>query len=131
MPRRAPYGSWVSPITASVIASGTIRLASPLIDRDEVYWLESRPTEGGRNVVARAGRALTPAPFNVRTRVHEYGGGALAVADGTIYFCNWGDQRIYRQRPDAQPERSDTKCSTPPGDHSGWKIDSLGPPATR
>jgi dipeptidyl aminopeptidase/acylaminoacyl peptidase len=104
MPRRAPYGSWVSPITASVIASGTIRLASPLIDRDEVYWLESRPTEGGRNVVARAGRALTPAPFNVRTRVHEYGGGALAVADGTIYFCNWGDQRIYRQRPDAQPE---------------------------
>jgi dipeptidyl aminopeptidase/acylaminoacyl peptidase len=89
-----------------MIAAGTVRLGGPVLDGAETYWLESRPREGGRYVVVGGPPAqeLTPAPFNVRTRVHEYGGGAFAVADGTIYFCNWTDQRIYRQRSGGQPE---------------------------
>ena len=67
-----------------------------------------RPTEGGRNIIVRRtpdGQIAdtTPTPFNARTRVHEYGGGAFAVVHGTIYFSNFADQRIYRQEPGAMP----------------------------
>ena len=104
----APYGSWTSPITADLIASATITLGQIALDGEDVYWSELRPTEGGRVVVVRRspdGRTtdVTPAPFNARTRVHEYGGGAYAVADGTVYFSNFADQRLYRQDPGATP----------------------------
>jgi dipeptidyl aminopeptidase/acylaminoacyl peptidase len=102
--RVAPYGSWASPVTADLIAGGTLRLGSPWIDGGAVYWLEGRPKEGGRYVVVRDGEALTPAPFNVRSRVHEYGGGAYAVANGVVYFVNFADQRIYRHEPGTSPE---------------------------
>ena len=46
---------------------------------------------------------ITPAPFNVRTRVHEYGGGSYLVHQGTVYFSNFADQRLYRQDADAEP----------------------------
>jgi dipeptidyl aminopeptidase/acylaminoacyl peptidase len=104
----APYGSWTSPITADSIASATITLGQIALDGEDVYWSELRPTEGGRVVVVRRspdGRTtdVTAAPFNARTRVHEYGGGAYAVADGTVYFSNFADQRLYRQDPGATP----------------------------
>ncbi|NET46239.1 S9 family peptidase [Okeania sp. SIO2B3] len=105
----APYGSWKSPITADLIVAGTIGLNSIAIDGEDVYWIEGRPSEGGRNVIVRHtpdGQTtdITPSPFNVRTRVHEYGGGAFLVTDGTIYFSNFADQRLYRQTPDAAPQ---------------------------
>ena len=61
------------------------------MDGDDIYWLEGRPTEGGRNALVRRAADgtiadVTPREFNVRTRVHEYGGGAYAVADGVVYF---------------------------------------------
>jgi dipeptidyl aminopeptidase/acylaminoacyl peptidase len=95
-----PYGTWPSPIAAKAVAEQGVRLASVTVDGDDVYWLERRPNEGGRSVVVRRradGRheELTPQGFNVRTRVHEYGGGAYVVAGGTIYFTNFQDQRIY------------------------------------
>ena len=107
-PMTAPYGSWKSPITSKLIASGTIGLTQVEVDGDDVYWIEMRPTEGGRCVVVRRtpdGRTsdVTPSPFNARTRVHEYGGGAFAVADGTVYFSNFADQRLYRQDHGSQP----------------------------
>ena len=107
-PQVAPYGSWKSPITSDLIASGTIRLGQIALDGGDVYWIEMRPAEGGRNVIVRRtsdGRTtdMTPPPFNARTRVHEYGGGAFVVIDGTIYFSNFADQRLYRQEPGAQP----------------------------
>ena len=46
---------------------------------------------------------VTPAPYNVRTRVHEYGGGAFLVQDGVVFFANFSDQRIYRQAPGGAP----------------------------
>jgi dipeptidyl aminopeptidase/acylaminoacyl peptidase len=105
----ASYGCWKSPITSELIVAGTIGLGGVIFDGEDIYWLEGRPTEGGRNVLVRqtpdgAIKDVTPPPFNVRTRVHEYGGGSLLIADGTIYFSNFSDQRIYRQRPDSEPQ---------------------------
>jgi dipeptidyl aminopeptidase/acylaminoacyl peptidase len=108
-PTIAPYGSWHSPITADLLLGGTVNLSQPLIDGEFVYWLEGRPLEGGRNVVVRRSEAggeedVTPPDFNVRTRVHEYGGGDYMVGDGVVYFANYVDQRIYQQRPGATPQ---------------------------
>ena len=95
-----PYGAWPSPITPSLVAAQGLRLGAVSVDGDDIYWTEGRALEGGRSVLVRRsgnGRIedVTPAPFNVRTRVHEYGGGAYVVAGGVIYFSNFSDQRIY------------------------------------
>ncbi|HEX4137543.1 MAG TPA: S9 family peptidase [Bryobacteraceae bacterium] len=80
----------------------SIGLSEVRFDGDDIYWLESRPQEGGRYVVVRyvawnsSTEDVTLQEFNVRTRVHEYGGGAWTVADGMIYFSNYSDNRLYR-----------------------------------
>jgi dipeptidyl aminopeptidase/acylaminoacyl peptidase len=105
----APYGSWRSPISSDLIVRGVVGLGGVVLDGRDVYWMEIRPGEGGRSVVVRRtpdGRTedVTPQPFNARTRVHEYGGGDFAVHDGTVYFSNFADQRIYRRAPGGEPE---------------------------
>ena len=107
--KTAPYGSWKSPITSDLIVAGTVGLGQVRLDGEAVYWIEQRPTEGGRNVIVQRTPDgtivdMTPPPFNARTRVHEYGGGAYAVRDGTLYFSNFTDQRLYRQTGTATPE---------------------------
>ncbi len=107
--KTAVYGSWKSPITSDLIVAGTVGLGQVRLDGEAVYWIEQRPAEGGRNVIVRRTpdgtiADLTPAPLNARTRVHEYGGGAYAVQDGTCYFSNFTDQRLYRQTGAADPE---------------------------
>src|SRR5918993_428276 len=96
-----PYGSWPSPLTAARVTAGALRLDQIQLDGDDVYWLEGRASEGGRNVVVKwtADKVVdvTPAAFNVRSRVHEYGGAAYTVHKGAIYFTNFSDQRVYRQ----------------------------------
>src|SRR5262245_22036209 len=101
-PTIALYGAWKSPITSDLMVAGTIGLTQVGLDGDDAYWLEGRPAEAGRVVIVRrapGGRAadVTPAGFNVRTRVHEYGGAAALIVDGTIYFSNFDDNRLYRQ----------------------------------
>jgi dipeptidyl aminopeptidase/acylaminoacyl peptidase len=96
-----PYGTWPSPISAEAVAAQSLRLGTPALDGDDPYWLEGRPAEGGRSVLVRRTpdgdtRDVTPPPFNVRTRVHEYGGGAYLVDRGAVWFVNFADQRIYR-----------------------------------
>ena len=109
MPETAPYGTWRSPITPESLTEAQVGLGPVTIDRGQICWLESRPDEGGRTVVARLradGRAeddLTPAPFNVRTRVHEYGGGAFAARQGIMLAVNFTDQRVYRLEPGRAP----------------------------
>jgi dipeptidyl aminopeptidase/acylaminoacyl peptidase len=105
----ANYGSWKSPIISDLIVSGTIGLGGIYLDNDDIYWLEGRPSEGGRNVIVRRtsdGKIsdVTPSPFNVRTRVHEYGGSSFLVTDSTIYFSNFTDQRLYSQTIDSPPQ---------------------------
>ncbi len=112
-----PYGSWPSPLTAARVTAGALRLDQIQLDGDDVYWLEGRASEGGRNVVVSASANtlrriesasaqglrrdgsvdVTPPGFNVRSRVHEYGGAAYTVHKGAIYFTNFSDQRVYRQ----------------------------------
>jgi hypothetical protein len=103
----APYGTWKSPITADLIAAGDRRLDQVALDGDDVYWVESRPAEGGRNALLRWRNGeitdLVPSTFNVRTRVHEYGGGAYAVDAGIVYFANFSDQRLYRLPQTGEP----------------------------
>jgi dipeptidyl aminopeptidase/acylaminoacyl peptidase len=107
--RIAPYGSWKSPITSDLIVSGSIGLSQPLIDGPNTYWIEMRPTEGGRSVVVKRDALgvvsdVNPTSFNARTRVHEYGGGDYAVRDGVVYFSNFSDQRLYVVRDKAAPQ---------------------------
>jgi len=109
MPSTAPYGSWKSPITTDLIVSGTIGMGQVVLDDEDVYWVEMRPSEGGRMVVVKQALEsepvdVTPEPFNVRTRVHEYGGAAYLVNDGVVFFSNFSDQRMYRQDPGEEPK---------------------------
>ncbi|CAN5170863.1 S9 family peptidase [soil metagenome] len=104
-----PYGSWPSPISIEGAVSSRLALSEPRLEGDDVYWTEGRPQERGRQVIVRWNESegatdVTPAEFNARTMAHEYGGGWYAVHDGTVYFANLGDGRIYRQRRDAAPE---------------------------
>jgi dienelactone hydrolase len=129
MPRAqtASYGSWSSPITSDLIVASTIGLSGILVDGSDVYWLESRPQEGGRSVIVRSAADgssvdVTPpvsaageAVFNVRSRVHEYGGGAYLVSNGVVYFCNDPDQRLYRQEPGAAPVAITPAAARPRG----------------
>ena len=83
-------------------------MSQPQLDGPDIYWLELRPIEGGRNVVVKRLDAgsftdLTPRPFNARTRVHEYGGGDYVVSNGVVYFTNFADQRLYKQVGPGEP----------------------------
>ncbi len=105
----APYGSWKSPITTDLIVSETIGLAQLILDGQNIYWIEMRPSEGGRSVIVQRTPEghiddLTPPPFSARTRAHEYGGGDYTVSHGTIYFSNFADQRVYRQIAGSEPQ---------------------------
>src|SRR5215213_690777 len=101
----SPYGFWVSPITSDLVVQDTIRLDQVALDGSAIYWSESQPQKQGRYFVYRTGggddvEPVTPDDsnaFNVRTRVHEYGGGAFLVHEGVVYFSNFADQRLYRQ----------------------------------
>jgi dipeptidyl aminopeptidase/acylaminoacyl peptidase len=107
-PKIAPYGSWKSPITSDLIVTATVGLGQIALDGEDTYWVELRPSEGGRNCIVRRtpdGRIsdVTPQGFNARTRVHEYGGGDFAVRAGTVYFSNFADQRAYSQTQGSAP----------------------------
>ncbi|MEX0990479.1 MAG: prolyl oligopeptidase family serine peptidase [Actinomycetota bacterium] len=96
------YGTWASPVSAATVAEGRRGLGAVWLDGGATLWTELRPAEGGRNVLMRAAPFaepvdVTPEGFNVRTRVHEYGGGAFWVREGVVVFANLADQRLYRQ----------------------------------
>jgi dipeptidyl aminopeptidase/acylaminoacyl peptidase len=107
-----PYGAWPSPITAADVATGQVLISYPIVTGTDVWWQEGRPDEGGRVTVVRCDasgqqRPLLPAPWNARTRVHEYGGrsylpvpgrpqdGQGTAAGQAIVFANYADQRLY------------------------------------
>jgi dipeptidyl aminopeptidase/acylaminoacyl peptidase len=104
----APYGTWRSPISAEMVSVEGISLVQPRLEGGAVYWLEGRPSEGGRTVLVRAAPSsdpvdLTPEAYDVRTTAHEYGGGAYLIHEGTAFFSNFEDQRLYRQDEDGDP----------------------------
>jgi dipeptidyl aminopeptidase/acylaminoacyl peptidase len=115
-----PYGAWRSPITSELIVAETLGLGDIRVDGGDIYWIEGRPGEGGRNVLVRRDPGgsvddITPLPFSVRTRVHEYGGGAMSVHRGFVYFTNFADQRLYQQAGGMPP----TPLTPPPDPEPG------------
>ena len=125
MPQIAPYGSWKSPITSEVMTASTIRIEDVVLDGADIYWSEQHPNEKGRYVIERWSPdgsviELLPAPWSARTRVHEYGGAAFIVVDGTVYFQNDADQRVYRL-----DQGGTTTPLTPEGDirHADFTFD--------
>jgi dipeptidyl aminopeptidase/acylaminoacyl peptidase len=96
----APYGAWRSPLTSDLLVAGGLSLSQPRLDGGEVHWLEGRPAEGGRQVVVRARdgaiQDLSPPGTNVRSRVHEYGGGDYLVAGGALFFVDFAEPGVFR-----------------------------------
>lgn len=101
----SPYGSWPSPFSAASVAGSSPRIDGARFVGDEIWWGESVPAEGGRVTVrSSTGREVLPGPWNARSRVHEYGGGAwTADPDGILYFVDATDQRVYRLTADGEP----------------------------
>lgn len=115
MGRTAPYGTWLSPLAPERAAAGAVRFGGVAVDGEDVLWVAARPTEGGRNVLLRR-RAdgqveeVTSPAFNVRTRVHEYGGGAFVADGGDVVFSNDADGRLYLVTAGSAP-----RALVPPG----------------
>ncbi|QIG38102.1 S9 family peptidase [Microbacterium sp. 4R-513] len=104
-----PYGSWSSPITAAAVSAASPRIEGARFVGDEIWWGESVPEDGGRTTVRRR-RAdgyvedVLPAPWNARSRVHEYGGGSWAASDeGRLFFVEKSDQRVWAAWPGEPP----------------------------
>lgn len=113
---RRAYGEWESPITASFITAGAIKLGAVSCDTSGVVrWMEGRPQEAGRQVVCSFSEGnskvdLTPKDVNARTRVHEYGGVPYWIgADGAMFYTNFADQRLYL----IKSEGEEAICLTP------------------
>jgi dipeptidyl aminopeptidase/acylaminoacyl peptidase len=107
--RRQAYGTWDSSISAEVAASSGVQFQDLVVEGDDIYWSEMRPTEAGRTVIVKYSphsgiTECLPSEFNARTRVHEYGGAAFTVRAGVLYFINDKDQRLYRQIQNEVPQ---------------------------
>src|SRR5919199_6371254 len=121
MPRPAPFGAWRSPVSASTVAAGEVPVGAADIVGADVYWTEGKPLEGGRTTLVHLAPDGTrtervPAPLYVRTRVHEYGGGAYVVHGSSIFFSNFADQRLYRLDARAEPRPISPEPSVPAGE---------------
>ena len=97
----APYGTWESPITTDLLTQGAVGLGQIAVMNGRPLWTEARPAEAGRVVLVTAGngdgvRDLLRPPHSIRSRVHEYGGGAFAAAGGSVWFVAAADQAVMR-----------------------------------
>jgi len=118
MSMTSPYGSWASIVSAADVASGGSLPTGVHAADGIVWWSETRPSEDGREAVVRRDADATlhevvPAGFNVRTRVHEYGGGAWWVHEETVFATSWDDQRLYRIDPSGEPTPITPEPPTP------------------
>ncbi|KAH8101563.1 alpha beta-hydrolase [Cristinia sonorae] len=99
--KTAPFGTWKSPVTAAAIAAQSLTggLEDVYLDKatSHVYFAQKRPEENGRSAIVDAGtrKDVLGKEWNARTKVHEYGGAAATVYDGTVYFSNFEDNRVY------------------------------------
>ncbi len=109
MPHVSSFGSWKSPITSTLIVSDTIKFEQVVLDGTDIYWIERRPTEGGRYVIVhRSSDGTTtdvlPPSYNARSTAHEYGGCSFTASKGSVYFSNFSDQHVYRLRAGSAPQ---------------------------
>ena len=108
-------------MTAASLVQGAAGISEVIADPVRpwlLWWAESRPDEGGRTAVMRCDlpsndtQEVTPEGANVRTRVHEYGGGAWWPHDGSLYYVEFADQRL--RRLDAPGEEPVLLTAEPP-----------------
>jgi dipeptidyl aminopeptidase/acylaminoacyl peptidase len=122
-PKVAHYGSWESPIKSAELSSGTLRLGQTQYDNDDLYWIEGRPTEGGKQILVRREKNgtitdVSPRGFNVRTLVNEYGGAPYLVRNGKVFCSNYSDQVVYQINPDANAAVDERRIPlTPEGEY--------------
>lgn len=128
VPIAAACGSWSSPIDAARLAESSHPVGGGRFVGDEVWWLEARPSEAGRYAIRRAGADgppvdVLPPPWNARSRVHEYGGGAWTVTpDRALVFAEFGDQRLYRLD---QPGERPVPLTPEPPQPAAWRYAEL------
>ena len=116
-----PYGSWPSPLAAEQVAGAGVRLQALTARDGDLYWVEGRPSEGGRQAIVRrtadgSTSEITPADFNARTRVHEYGGGEHWVHGGSVFATRFDDQRLYRIDSPGKAAAITSEPAMPAGD---------------
>ena len=102
------YGAWPTPVRPEDLSSSRGVPADPLADGDDLYWLQTRPESGGRVVLVRrtpdgTTTDLSPATMSVRSRVHEYGGGAYAARDTVVLAVDFSTQRLWRLDGEPRP----------------------------
>ena len=119
-----PYGSWPSPLAAEQVASAGVRLMALTASNGAFYWVEGRPFEGGRQAIVRRASdgttvEVTPADFNARTRVHEYGGGEHWVHGSTVYAARFDNQRLHRIDEPGKASPITSEPAIPAGDRYG------------
>jgi hypothetical protein len=122
-PKVAHYGSWESPIKSAELSAGTLRLGQTQFDNDDLYWIEGRPTDGGKQTLVRRDKHgvitdVSPRGFNVRTLVNEYGGAPYLVRNGKIFCSNYSDQVVYQINPDTDAAVDERRIPlTPEGEY--------------
>jgi dipeptidyl aminopeptidase/acylaminoacyl peptidase len=120
MTETAPFGTWRSPITPQLVVAGARGISELQPDGEDLCWLELRPDEGGRTAIVRRSadgtvHDVTPPGANVRTRVHEYGGGSYLVRGGVTWYVDFADQRLRRLDPGSNEPRPITPEPEQPG----------------
>ncbi len=106
----APPGQWVSSISADLVAGKVLRFGGLSTYQDNVYWVEARPQENGRSVLVSWSKThgyvdLVPVPYSVRSKVHEYGGGAFFVGENGVFFVDDDTQDVFQVIPGDAPQR--------------------------
>ena len=119
----ASPGSSSAPLSAALVLGKTPSLKEPHLQGGVLYWLEQRPHERGRttlmarSVPTAAAVELTPGDWNLRCRVHEYGGGACAIGrratgDAVAVFVHDSDRCLWLLDLDA-PGSTPRRLTTP------------------
>ena len=122
------YGNWTSPLSAHDVAQASVRIGDVTVSETSVFWGERRPAEGGRTAVVESHSGerierLAP-PWNARTRVHEYGGGAILADGRTLFFSNFADGRVYAQTPGQEPTPLTPEIPGPRIGYADFRLDA-------
>ena len=109
MTTAARHGEWASPITPTDAVGASRAIGDVEIDNGVIWLTEQRPDEAGRGQIVRlrpdgVAESVLTDDLSARSRVHEYGGGALLADLGIVYFVNDRDQQIWRDPPGAKPQ---------------------------
>ncbi len=96
------------PLAAEAVVGRVPSIKEPLLEGGRLFWLEQRPHERGRTTLLMAAPEapeaaveLTPGQWNLRSRVHEYGGGSYAVAGADLVWVHDGDRCLWHRSLDA------------------------------